>query len=140
MHLAVPNKDASKATYCTSLYSQASASPLHYTVIQAIGRAHGLDAREAFLSRLFWAHYCVIIRPPALYLGLLIVGLRLGRAEVGSPSIELRALTLACSFDVFCGERLPCAVCCATTPSPFRHYSLFLTLSGIFSSFLLMFL
>lgn len=95
MHLAVPNKDASEATYCTSLYSQAPASPLHYTVIQAIGRAHGLDAGEAFLSRLFWAHYCVITRPPALYLGLLIAGQRLGRAEVGSLSIELRAVTLA---------------------------------------------
>lgn len=53
-----------------------------------------MDSTEAFLSRLFWAHYCVIICRPALYLGLLIVGLGLGRAEVGSPFIELRALTL----------------------------------------------
>lgn len=95
MHRAVPNKDASEATYCTSLHSRASASPLHYTVIQAIGRAHGLEAGEAFLSRLFWARHCVITRRPALYLGLLIVGLRLGRAEVGSPPSELRALALA---------------------------------------------
>ena len=37
----------------------------------------------------------------ALYLGLLIAGLRLGRAEVGSPPSGLRALTLAWLFDVF---------------------------------------
>lgn len=50
MHRAVPNKDSSKVT-C----SHYTASPLHYKVIQATGRAHGLDTAEAFLSRLFWA-------------------------------------------------------------------------------------
>lgn len=81
MSLDVPNKDASRAA-C----SHYAARPLHYRVIQAMGRAHGLDC-EAFLSRLFWAHHCVITRPPALYLALLIVGLRSGRAEVFSPPV-----------------------------------------------------
>lgn len=83
-----------------------------------------MDTGEAFLSRLFWAHYCVIICPPALYLGLLIVGLSLGRAEVGSPSIELRALTLARLFDVFLWRKPAMRRLLGSTPSPVRHSSL----------------
>lgn len=61
-------------------------TPLHPTVTQARGRAHG-GCPGLSQQIIFGLLHCVITRPPALYLGLLDCRAEImGRAEVGSPS------------------------------------------------------
>lgn len=123
MHLAVPNKDSNEATYCTSLHSQTSAYPLHYTVTQAIGRAHGLEVAWRGLSQqiILGSLHCVITQPCHSVFRPVDCRAKIGQDRGGlSLSSELRALTLTrpvWSVFVVKGSFAPVSLAAPSTPS-----------------------